>query len=150
VPSGHDGVAALLLEDRIAQDRLELGPVAPGVELGIGDRPVEVGLLAAIGVEFAGIGRVGGLAPVVGGGVGAARDRTGHADADLLAFLLGHQLHGDRTEELARELDAFDELLLDRRGDGELDGGVGDAVDQRDLADIAVEADAGLVAHGKS
>jgi hypothetical protein len=30
--------------------------------------------------------------------------------------------------------------LLDRRGDGELDRGVGDAVDQRDLADIAVEA----------
>jgi hypothetical protein len=54
VPSDHDGVAALLLEDRVAQDRLELGLVAPGVELGIGDRPVEVGLLAAIGVHLAG------------------------------------------------------------------------------------------------
>ena len=54
----------------------------------------------------------------------------------------------DLRQEFAGLLDALFQLLRDRRGDGELDGGVGNAVQHGDRADKGHKFGAGGIMHG--
>jgi hypothetical protein len=105
VEADHDPVAALLLEDHVAQQRLELRLVPPRVELGIADGVVEIGLAAEIAAIVGGVGRVGGRAAVARCGVGAPGQRAGDGHPHFGALLLGHAHDVDLLEEVARFLD---------------------------------------------
>src|SRR3546814_1259296 len=96
---------------------------------------IVIRLTAVIATFIGRIGGVGGRAAVPCAGVGAARDRARDSHANLVARLLRNTDDVDLTQEVARLLNFLLELLLDRRRDAEFRGRVGNAVEQRDLAD---------------
>ncbi len=142
-------VQRLTLDDGIAQARLEVGELGPGVEQRIRNGGVEVGLLGdvLVLVECGHVARGAGLA---GAGIGAAGDTAGDADAHLLTGQFVHRDDVDLGQELARLLHARFQLLLNGRIDSEGMEGGGDAVELGDLLGELVELQAGGVLHGGS
>ena len=145
VEADHDAVQRLAPDDGVAEQGLEFRLVRPRIQLGVGDVGIEVGLRAVVAVAV-GVGRILGGA-VRGGRVGGAGNRAGHAQADLLALLLGHADHVDAAQELAGFLDMAFQGLLHGGIDGELLGHVGHAVDRGQLRQHGGVELAGFVAH---
>ena len=147
VEADHDAVECLALEDGVAQAGLEVRHVRPGVEQGVADGSIEVGLLARIPFVVQG-GDVTRGTNTGAAGVGAAGNGAADAYANFVADQLIDGNHADAAQELTGLLHAGFQLLLDRRVDGESLGGVGHAAELGDLGGVGFKKLASIVAHG--
>ncbi|MNY37530.1 hypothetical protein D3C86_1720990 [compost metagenome] len=139
----------MLLHALIANTRLEIREFRPAVERGPADVGVEMGGRAFEAALVQAVGGAG-LARVSGRRVGTTGDRAEVAQAQLGAFLIAHRDDVDALHEGRGFQQLRLQLLLDRRGDGELLGRIGDAVQKGDAAGECHELDAGIVLHGGS
>ncbi|MNY01248.1 hypothetical protein D3C86_1337710 [compost metagenome] len=139
VETNHDAIERLAFNDGARQACLEVLKLGPGIEQGVRDGGVEVGLFAAVSVLVQGTHITRRTSFLVG--VSTAGDGAANTKDDSFAVFFIHADDVDFFQEVAGLLNGGFEFLLHRRGDRE---GLRRGADAVEFGDLLQKAAVGL------